>query len=147
LYLYFLVYYISFKVKMASELVLIARLIMATLLGSSVGFEREKRGKSAGLRTYMLVSLGSCLITIISISFAHDPARIAASIITGIGFLGGGAIIARRGSVKGITTAAGLWVMAAVGLGVGLGYYLLSVVTTTLVYLILKLSVYERGKW
>ena len=123
---------------------IIGRLVLATVLSSIVGFEREKLSKPAGLRTYMLVCLGSCLITTISLSFEKDPARIASGIITGIGFLGAGAIIAQGTNVKGVTTAASLWVIAAVGLSVGVGEYLLAIVTTTLIYIILKLKKYEK---
>lgn len=122
----------------------VLKLVIAALLGSTVGIEREKSGKSAGLRTYMLVSLGSCLITIVSISFVQDPARVASHIVEGIGFLGAGAIIARGKDVRGLTTAAALWVMAAVGLGVGMGYYLLAITTTILVYIILRLGEIEE---
>ena len=129
---------------MIPELILVGRLILSTILSSIVGFEREKQSKPAGLRTYMLVCLGSCLITIISLSFENDPARIASGIITGIGFLGAGAIIAQGTNVKGVTTAASLWVIAAVGLCVGVGEYLLAIATTALIYLILKLKKYEK---
>ena len=129
---------------MIPELILVGRLILSTILSSIVGFEREKQSKPAGLRTYMLVCLGSCLITIISLSFENDPARIASGIITGIGFLGAGAIIAQGTNVKGVTTAASLWVIAAVGLCVGVGEYLLAIATTVLIYLILKLKKYEK---
>jgi len=123
---------------------MIGRLVLATILSSIVGFEREKLSKPAGLRTYMLVCLGSCLITIVSLSFGNDPARIASGIITGIGFLGAGAIIAQGTNVKGVTTAASLWVISAVGLCVGVGEYLLAIVTTVLIYLILRLKKYEK---
>jgi len=130
--------------KMAtSELILVGRLLLAAILGSTVGIEREKLHKPAGLRTYMLVCLGSCLVTVISVSFDMDPARIAAGIITGIGFLGAGAIIAQGTNVKGLTTAASLWAIAAVGLSVGIGKYLLAIVTTVLIYIILRLKKYE----
>lgn len=130
---------------MVSDLLLIdfisiGKLFLATILGSIVGYEREKKHKPAGFRTYMLVSLGSCLITLISISFVDDPSRVASSIVTGIGFLGAGAIIAQGKDVKGLTTAASLWTMAAIGLAVGTGYYLLAIVATLLVYLILKIK-------
>ena len=126
-----------------SELILVGRLLLAAILGSTVGIEREKLHKPAGLRTYMLVCLGSCLVTVISVSFDMDPARIAAGIITGIGFLGAGAIIAQGTNVKGLTTAASLWAIAAVGLSVGIGKYLLAIVTTVLIYIILRLKKYE----
>ncbi len=131
---------------MTSELILVARLVIAAILGSSIGIEREKKHKPAGLRTYMLVCLGSCLVTLISLSFTDDPARIAAQIIVGLGFLGAGAIIAHGKDVRGLTTAASIWIIAAVGLAVGVGEYILAIATTTLIYLILKLSKYESER-
>ncbi|MFQ6094626.1 MAG: MgtC/SapB family protein [Candidatus Bathyarchaeia archaeon] len=117
---------------------LVVRLILAVGLGGIVGIERELVHKPAGLRTHMLVSLGSCLFTIISIyDFQLDPARIAAGIVAGIGFIGAGAVIAERGRVVGITTAASLWVTASIGLATGVGNYVLSVTTTFLVFTIL----------
>lgn len=115
-------------------------LILATVLGAVVGFEREITHKPAGLRTHMLVCLGSCLFTLVSLyEFGEDPARIAAGIVTGIGFIGAGAIIAEQDKVIGITTAASLWATAAIGLTVGVGNYVLAVVATLLVFLILSL--------
>lgn len=119
----------------ASETTL--RLILAVILGGIVGIEREMTHKPAGLRTHMLVSLGSCLFTLISIDFAVEPARIAAGIVAGIGFIGAGTIFAEKDKVIGITTAASLWATAAIGLATGVGNYTLSLVTTVLVFLIL----------
>src|SRR3954471_6652727 len=111
------------------------RLVIAAALGGAVGFERELRDREAGIRTHLLVSLGSALFTIISAYGFHefltaggvivraDPSRIAAQIVTGIGFLGAGAIIRDGMSVRGLTTAATLWVVAAVGMACGAGYY------------------------
>jgi len=110
----------------------ILRLILAAALGLMVGFEREKAHKPAGLRTHMLVCIGSCLFTIVSLEFIADPARIAAGIVAGIGFIGGGAIIAERDRVVGITTAASLWVTAAIGLATGVGNYALAVTAALL---------------
>lgn len=116
----------------------ILRLIVAVLLGAVVGIERELTDKPAGLRTHMLVSLGSCLFTIVSVyEFQMDPARIAAGIVAGIGFIGAGTILSERDRVIGITTAASLWVTAAIGLSIGVGNYVLSLVTAALVVLIL----------
>ena len=116
---------------------LILRIVLATLLGGIVGIEREITKKPAGLRTHMLVSLGSCLFTIIFVvDFNIDPARIAAGIVTGIGFIGAGAILAERGKIVGVTTAASLWVTAAIGLTLGVGNYILSIVTTIIVFLV-----------
>jgi len=112
-------------------------LLLAVVLGAIVGIEREFTHKPAGLRTHMLVSLGSCLFTVVSVSFAVDPARIAAGIVAGIGFIGAGTIWAEKDKVQGITTAASLWATAAIGLTAGIGDYPLAVVVTFLVVLIL----------
>jgi putative Mg2+ transporter-C (MgtC) family protein len=121
------------------------RLALAAALGGAVGIERELREREAGLRTHLLVSLGSALFTIVSAYGFHaflssgasvvraDPTRIAAQIVTGIGFLGAGAIIRQGLSVRGLTTAATLWVVAAIGLAVGAGYYSGALITTAVV--------------
>ena len=125
------------------------RLALAALLGGLIGFEREMREREAGLRTHLLVSLGSALFTIVGAygfnAFLNsgasvvraDPTRIAAQIVTGIGFLGAGAIIRQGLSVRGLTTAATLWVVAAVGMAAGAGYYSVAAITTGLVLLAL----------
>jgi putative Mg2+ transporter-C (MgtC) family protein len=124
---------------------LVLRLALAAVLGAAIGLERELREREAGLRTHLLVSLGSALFTVVSAYGFHsflasgqavvraDPSRIAAQIVTGIGFLGAGAIIRQGLSVRGLTTAATLWVVAAIGLAAGAGYYSAAVVTTVLV--------------
>jgi putative Mg2+ transporter-C (MgtC) family protein len=121
------------------------RLALAAVLGGLIGMERELREREAGLRTHLLVAVGSALFTIVSAygfdAFIEsgadvvqtDPTRIAAQIVTGIGFLGAGAIIRQGFSVRGLTTAATLWVVAAVGLAAGAGYYSAAVITTALV--------------
>jgi putative Mg2+ transporter-C (MgtC) family protein len=123
------------------------RLALAAALGAAIGLERELREREAGLRTHLLVSLGSALFTIVSAYGFHaflasganvvraDPTRIAAQIVTGIGFLGAGAIIRQGLSVRGLTTAATLWVVAAIGLAAGAGYYSGAVIATVLVLL------------
>ena len=125
------------------------RLVVAAALGGAIGFERELREREAGLRTHMLVSVGSALFTIVSAygftSFIEsgssavrtDPTRIAAQIVTGIGFLGAGAIIRMGVSVRGLTTAASLWVVAAIGMAAGAGYWSASLITTGLVLVFL----------
>jgi putative Mg2+ transporter-C (MgtC) family protein len=125
------------------------RLSLAAVLGGMIGFERELREREAGLRTHLLVSLGSALFTIVSaygfrdfltsgaVVVRTDPTRIAAQIVTGIGFLGAGAIIRQGFSVRGLTTAATLWVVAAVGLACGAGYYSAAALSTALVLLAL----------
>jgi len=112
-------------------------LIVAVVLGAVVGSEREFSHRPAGLRTHMLVSLGSCLFTIVSVGFDVEPSRIAAGIVAGIGFIGAGTIWAEKDKVKGITTASSLWATAAVGLTVGIGDYPLAVVVTVIVFLVL----------
>ncbi len=122
-------------------------LTLATIFGGIVGYERMKVHKPAGLRTHMLVALGSCLFMIISTKFFGDPARIASGVVSGIGFIGAGTIIAERREatkVVGITTAASLWVTAAIGMCVGMGEYGLAVVTTALTFLILQLKRFEK---
>lgn len=117
---------------MRPELEMVLRLLLAMTLGALVGFERWHAGKPAGLRTNILISGGSALFTIISVfGFGGDPARIAAGVVTGIGFLGAGAIIRRdEGSIGGLTTAASIWAVAAMGMAVGAGLYLIAVVAT-----------------
>ena len=136
-----------------SELELILRLALAALLGAVIGVEREWRDRTAGLRTHMLVCLGSASFTIVSaygftewydaipadqrLNVVSDPTRIAAQIVTGIGFLGAGAIFRSDDGVRGLTTAASLWMMAAIGLSTGAGYYELAVASTVLMLLVL----------
>ncbi len=119
-------------------------LLLAVALGAIVGIEREFTHKPAGLRTHMLVSLGSCLFTIVSVGFSVDPARIAAGIVAGIGFIGAGTIWAEKDKVKGITTAASLWATAAIGLTTGIGDYPLAAVVTVLVVIILASGKFLR---
>jgi len=106
-------------------------------LGAIVGVEREMNHKPAGLRTHMLVSLGACSFTLMSTGFSVEPARIAAGIVAGIGFIGAGTIWAEKKVVEGITTAASLWATAAVGLTTGIGDYPMAAVVTVLVVIIL----------
>lgn len=129
------------------------RLILSCLLGGVIGYERQANRKSAGLRTHILVSLGSCLIMTLSINIYQsvqgltnaDPTRLAAQVVSGIGFLGAGTIMKEGLSVKGLTTAASLWLVAAIGLAVGSGYYSSAIITTLLGFLTLTaLSVFER---
>jgi putative Mg2+ transporter-C (MgtC) family protein len=123
----------------------LGRLALAGLLGAAIGLEREFREREAGLRTHLLVSLGSALFTIVSAFGFHDvlahdpqavvrldPSRIAAQIVSGIGFLGAGAIIRQGLSIRGLTTAATLWVVAAIGMAAGAGFYSVAVITTAL---------------
>jgi putative Mg2+ transporter-C (MgtC) family protein len=131
---------------MLPNLELLLRLLMAAILGSVIGIERERLLWSAGLRTHMLVCVGSCLIMIVSAyGFAGvlgprvilDPSRVAAQVVSGVGFLGAGSIILRNEVVKGLTTAASLWVVAGVGLAVGGGLYIAAAGATIIVLIIL----------
>ena len=122
----------------------IVRILLAIALGGVIGFEREMKHRPAGLRTHMLVSLGAAIFTLMSISFAVDPARIAAAIVTGIGFLGAGSIISTRGHMHGITTAATLWIVASIGLSVGVGQYWIAIISTALVFGILQIKKVEE---
>ncbi len=129
---------------------LIIRMVVAALLGGIIGIERELIRRPAGLRTHMLVSLGSCIFMIVSTKFNLDPARIASGVVTGMGFIGAGTIIAEKERDKeivlGITTAASLWVTSGVGLLVGIGEYALAVFAALLVHLILWLRIVEHEK-
>ena len=122
----------------------IFRLALAIALGGLIGFERELKHRPAGLRTHMLVSLGATVFTIISLSFDVEPSRIAAGIVTGIGFLGAGSIIAQKGHIRGITSAATLWVVAGIGLSIGVGQYIIAIITALFVFVILQLGKIEK---
>ncbi len=132
----------------------VLRLLVAGVLGGAIGLEREYRAKVAGLRTHFLVALGSCLIMIVSQhgfgdlaarmggDFKFDPARIAAQIVSGIGFIGAGTIIFQKQMVRGLTTAAGLWTAAGIGMAVGSGMYILGIAAT-----VLTLAGLETLRW
>ncbi|MFH1256381.1 MAG: MgtC/SapB family protein [Candidatus Diapherotrites archaeon] len=124
---------------MVTELDIVLRLLLAVLFGAVIGFEREVHLRPAGLRTHILVCMGAALFTISSLSIGgpDDPARIAAGIVTGIGFLGAGAIFHFKDHTIGLTTAADLWVVAAIGLATGAGYFFAGAVATFLVWLTL----------
>jgi len=142
---------------MITDSQVILRLVIATLLGGIIGIERETHSKrTAGFRTHLLVCVGSTLIMLTSLymfdlygkSAAVDPARIAAGVITGIGFLGAGTIIRSNVSVIGLTTAASLWTVSGIGLAVGCGFYIAAYLTTVIVlaalYLLRKLPMDEK---
>ena len=126
-----------------SDLELVERLCLAAALGAVLGFEREWRQKYAGLRTNILIAIGSALFTMMSIdlsvSSGGDATRIAAQIVTGIGFLGAGAIMRTGGGIRGLTTAAMIWVNAAIGMAVGGGEYHLAVIATLVTLVVLTL--------
>lgn len=123
----------------------IYKLVLSMLLGAVVGFERKRKGQTAGVRTFSLIAMGATLAMILSIYVPQeymglkngDPGRIAAQVITGIGFLGAGAIIQMKGSVRGLTTAAGIWMVAIIGMAVGVGMYVVSVIASALILFIL----------
>lgn len=123
----------------------IFKLMLSMVLGSIVGYERKRKGQIAGVRTFSLIAMGSTLAMLLSIYVPQeylglkngDPSRIAAQVVSGIGFLGAGAIIQMKGSVRGLTTAAGIWMVAALGMAVGVGMYLVSIAATLLILFIL----------
>lgn len=134
---------------------IIGRLIIGVIVGGIIGYERQHKNRPAGLRTHILVCLGATIISMVQQhSFAEalslitkdptmvnvikvDMGRLGAQVITGVGFLGAGTIMHEKGSIKGLTTAATIWVVACIGLGVGLGYYFLSISSTIVVYVVL----------
>ena len=138
---------------MLTDFQIIARLALSVFLSGLIGLERQIHRRNAGLRTHILVSLGSCLIMLTSIhvfdiysnKVALDPARIAAGVITGIGFLGAGTIIRERTEVRGLTTAASLWVVAGIGLSIGTGFYSAGIATTVLALIVLFFLRYAEG--
>jgi putative Mg2+ transporter-C (MgtC) family protein len=127
---------------------LFLRLIVATLLGALVGFERERAGKAAGLRTHMLVSLATtvCVLGSAGAGFTSEGmSRVVQGIVTGIGFLGAGTILQRKDEIHGLTTAAGIWMTAAIGIAVGLGNLAVAVMGTLFALIVLALSPLEIG--
>lgn len=131
---------------MKNELILLSRLLLAVLCGASIGFERSRRQKEAGIRTHIMVTLGSALVVIVSkygfLDVAGAPginvdvSRMAANIVTGVSFLGAGVIFLRGGYVKGLTTAAGIWSTAGVGCAIGAGMYIIGVSATAMIIII-----------
>jgi putative Mg2+ transporter-C (MgtC) family protein len=125
-----------------TDLEMFIRIIFACILGCVIGWERERHRHivSAGIRTYGAICMGACAFGIVGLYIAHDdPSRVAAQVVTGIGFLGGGIIFRQGDYVTGLTTAATLWATAAVGLAVSVGMYLVSILTTILIFLLLYL--------
>lgn len=122
------------------RLELLLQLILAVLLGGAIGLERELKGKPAGLRTNILIIMGATLFTVLSVRMAGgrgDPARVAAQILPGVGFIGAGTILHLRGAVTGLTSAATIWVVAAIGMSLGAGAYLEALGTTFVVTVVL----------
>ena len=129
------------------------KMLVSMALGGAVGFERKRKGQIAGMRTFALIAMGATMAMLLSIYIPQeylglkngDPGRIAAQVITGIGFLGAGAIIQMKGSVRGLTTAAGIWIVATIGMAVGVGLYFLATVSTAFILVILVFfERYER---
>ncbi|MEG1520038.1 MAG: MgtC/SapB family protein [Clostridia bacterium] len=123
----------KFLSLLSIEYVYLVRVIIAGICGFFVGIERMKRQKEAGLTTHFIVAAASCLMMCVSVSFGDDPARIAAQIIPGIGFLGAGLIFFRRETLHGLTTAAGIWATAGIGMSIGAGLYLLGLSATVVI--------------
>ncbi|MBD3271149.1 MAG: hypothetical protein GF384_01260 [Elusimicrobia bacterium] len=121
---------------------IIIRLVLAVVLGMVIGWEREHKGRSAGLRTHVIVCLGSALISLIALHLYDmdpgiNPSRIIASVVTGIGFIGAGAIIRSQEGTRGLTTAASIWISAGIGLAVGMGFYTGALIVVGLVMVVL----------
>lgn len=134
-----------------SEVQIIIRLLVAAILGAAVGFERERDSQPAGLRTHMILVVGATLTMCLSINIASkyngDPARLAAQVVSGIGFLGAGAILRYGFNVKGLTTATTLWSMAIVGLAIGYGFYWTGIATTAIMLVTLTLVNVIEKRW
>jgi putative Mg2+ transporter-C (MgtC) family protein len=132
----------------SQDIELVVRMLIAVISGAIIGSERQLVHRPAGLRTHILVCLGSCIFTIVSTEFATDPARIAAGVVTGIGFIGAGTILAERNKdremVLGVTTAASLWTTAAIGVLIGIGKIFLALSATAIVFFVLWIRVIER---
>lgn len=139
---------------MIESVEVIKRLVLAAIIGGLIGIEREVHNRPAGLRTHILVTLGSTLIMLVSIDglyrvgdgiMTSDPYRLAAQVVSGIGFLGAGTIMKTGNSIKGLTTAASLWVSAGIGLAIGTGYYLGGIITAAIVLItLMSLGFIER---
>ena len=136
-----------------SDFVILQRLLLITLIAGAIGYERERHGRAAGFRTHILVGIGSCLVMLTGIYLMEtsagrapfDPTRMAAQVISGIGFLGAGTIIRSRASIRGLTTAAGLWAVGGIGLAVGAGFIRGAVFTGVMVIIVLfGFSRFER---
>ena len=132
--------------EISTDLWLALRLVVASILGGLVGYERERIGKEAGIRTYAAVCMGACSFTLIGLHIPNvgDSSRIIANIVTGIGFLGAGIIFRGTEKISGLTTAATLWAMASVGVAVAYAHFTIAIVTSAILYLLLAIS---RFKW
>lgn len=138
---------------MTSELEVLVRVFLAAILGGAVGFDRQLRRKPAGVRTHMLVAMGSALAVGVSVLVTQDvvgvgrtdAVRVAAGVVTGVGFLGAGAILRSPEGVRGLTTAAGIWVTATIGIALGFGYYGIAVGSTVIAVIIIAVLVDVPG--
>lgn len=130
-----------------TEILMAARTILAALLGGLIGFERERHGREAGIRTYAAVALGACVFGLVSshVTGVTDPTRIAAGVVTGVGFLGAGVILREQGRIAGLTTAATIWATASVGLAVAYGMYVLGLLTAAIIFALL--AVHHLPSW
>ncbi len=130
-------------ISLEDQLVVALEVGLAAFLSAIIGLDRERLNKHAGLRTHILVGVGACLFTALSLlAFPNsETSRVAAQIVTGIGFLGAGAIIKEQNRVKGLTTAAAIWATAAVGMAIGVGAWLLAVIATLLIWFVLAVMI------
>jgi putative Mg2+ transporter-C (MgtC) family protein len=138
-----------FQVSLNEQLWIVLHLVLSMMLSMIIGLDRERRDKDAGLRTHMLVGTGACLFTALSlIAFPDaDTSRVAANIVTGIGFLGAGVIYRSEDKVHDLTTAASIWMTAAIGMAVGVGAWLLAIIVTLIVWVILRVFWKARKRW
>jgi putative Mg2+ transporter-C (MgtC) family protein len=128
----------------SDQLVFVVRMILAAACGAAIGWERELAHKGAGFRTHILICMGACLFVVVGVYVQRDdpeadPLRIVQGLLLSIGFLSGGVIFNEGGSTRGITTAAGLWALTAIGMAVGFGYYFIAAVSTFMVFIVLTL--------
>jgi len=138
----------SLEMTLQEQLIVAGQLIVTIVLSMVVGLDREQRDKDAGLRTHMLVGAGACLFTSLSVMAfpTGDPTRVAANVVTGVGFLGAGVIYRSEDKVHDLTTAASIWITAAIGVAVGTGAWLLATLATALVWFILRVMWHVRNR-
>ena len=127
------------KMDIETEFLYASRMMLAALIGGLIGWERERHASDAGIRTYMAISIGACAFSLISFHAANDAGRIAAQVVTGMGFIGAGVIFQGQGGIAGLTTAATLWATAAVGMASAFGMYVLATLTGGLIFATLAL--------
>ncbi|MFQ7147447.1 MAG: MgtC/SapB family protein [Clostridium sp.] len=142
--------------QLETQLEFLVRILLAGICGGIIGYERKSRNKEAGIRTHLIVASGAALIMIVSKygfsdilgdkGIALDPSRIAAQIVTGVGFLGAGMIFMRKNTISGLTTAAGIWATSAIGMAIGSGLYLLGIATAVLIVLV-QIILHQNHRW